>query len=288
MMKILVKITAVTLLLIGVTSAAEAADSLLSVGLGVEFTSGSYGTPTRTDAVLVPLTVAVTPGDRAAFSVEIPWVRQSNSNVVAGQFRQMLGQQSGGTMATGVMGTPSSGSGMSGSGTTSMGTRDTSKAQSGLGDITLRAGYIVGEEGEIMPQIRPRLSVKIPTADSDRGLGTGKFDEGFAVEFSKWLGNWQTFIEPGYTLQGKASGLSFKDYFSLNGGVGYQLTDDFMPALIIKSSTALVEGASGLLEARLKFIYQATTHVGIEGYAAKGMNSATADYSAGLTLFYDL
>ncbi|WP_243370393.1 transporter [Geotalea sp. SG265] len=288
MIKSILKVAAVTILAIGVTSAAEAADQLFSVGLGFEFTSGSYGTPVRTDAVLVPVTVAVTPGDRAAFSVEIPWVRQSNSNVMAGQFLQMLGQQTGMATVTGVMGTPGSGSGMTGSGTTSMTTRDTSKAQSGLGDITLRAGYIIAKEGEIMPQIRPRLSLKIPTADSDRGLGTGKFDEGFAVEFSKWFGDWQSFVEPGYTLQGKASGLSLKNYFSLNGGVGYQLTDSFMPALVIKSSTPLIEGASGLLEARLKLIYQATSQVGIEGYAAKGMNSATADYSAGLTIYYDL
>ncbi|GAB7028235.1 transporter [Geotalea toluenoxydans] len=286
--KVLLKVMVLTVVSIVGASTAEASDRLLSLGLGMEFTSGSYGSPVRTDSIVVPLTVTVTPGERAAFAVEIPWVRQSNSNVVAGQFRQMLGQQSGMAKATEAMGTPGSGSGMTGSGATAMATSDTGRAQSGLGDITLRAGYIIAKEGAILPQIRPHLSVKIPTADKDRGLGTGKFDEGVAVEFSKWFGDWQTVVEPGYTFQGKVDGLSLKNYFSLNGGLGYQVTDNFMPAFILKSSTALTEDATALLEARLKLIYQVTSKIGIDFYAAKGITSSTADYSTGFSVFYDL
>jgi hypothetical protein len=184
------------------------------------------------------------------------------------------------------MGAPGSGAGMGGSGTTT--NRDTSRAQSGLGDITLRAGYVLMAEGDAMPQIRPNLAIKAPTADKDRGLGTGKFDEGLAVEFSKWFGDWQAAIEPGYTIQGKADGLSLKNYFSCNGGIGYQLTEKLMPALIIKSSSPLVAGGTALVEGRLKLSYQATQKVGIEFYAAKGITSSTPDYSTGLTVFYDL
>lgn len=59
---------------------------------------------------------------------------------------------------------------------------------SGLGDITISAGYAALEEGSF-PRIRLEAFMKLPTADSDEGLGSGSFDWGPGISFSKWL--WQ-------------------------------------------------------------------------------------------------
>ena len=276
----------VALLLILLPVAGHAADNKsfdVSVGLGFEFTSGDYGTGTRTNSVFVPFTVAVMPTERWGLSLEIPYVYQSNTNVIAGQFRQMQGQSMAMQSITAAM----TGSGM-GSGTIrSSSNSNPSAAQSGIGDITFRTGYVLIQEGSAIPQIRPNLFVKIPTADKAKGLGTGEFDEGVAVEISKWFGDWYAFVEPGYTIQGKTSDIPLKNYLNYNVGAGYQVSDKFLPLFILKGSTAPAEGSTALLEARLKLKYQATKHTGIEGYLAKGITTSSPDYGTGLALFYD-
>ena len=103
------KIAVVVAALLITPVAGHAADKTATVGLGFEFTSGDYGTATRTNSVFVPFTVAVTPTDRWGFSLEIPYVYQSNTNVIAGQFRQMQGQTMTMQKITGVMAGPGSG-----------------------------------------------------------------------------------------------------------------------------------------------------------------------------------
>jgi hypothetical protein len=41
------------------------------------------------------------------------------------------------------------------------------------------------EERDVIPEIMPYVKIKFPTADSDRGLGTGEFDETIGVDLSK-------------------------------------------------------------------------------------------------------
>jgi hypothetical protein len=41
------------------------------------------------------------------------------------------------------------------------------------------------EEKDLIPEIAPYVKIKFPTADSDRGLGTGEFDETIGVDLSK-------------------------------------------------------------------------------------------------------
>mgnify|MGYP001222887180 CR=1 FL=1 len=257
----------------------------VSVGLGFEFTSGDYGTATTTNSVYAPLMIDVSTAGGWGVSLDIPYVYQSNTNVIAGQFHQMQGSQSGMQRTIAAMG--SGGSSRGGGSLRSASNTDPSKPQSGLGDIALRVGYVLIQETDLVPQVKPVVSVKFPTADRDRGLGTGEFDEGASVEISKWFGDWYTYLEPGYMFQGESADLPLKDYVSCSGGVGYQVTENLQSLAILKGSSALAEGSSSLLEARLKLKYQTTLHTGIEGYLAKGIASSSPDFGAGVAVFYN-
>ncbi|HEY6006855.1 MAG TPA: transporter [Geobacteraceae bacterium] len=265
----------------------QAAEPAYTTSLGFEFASGEYGTGIRTDAIFVPFTVSVKPTERLDLSLELPYVYQSSSAVVAGQFRAM--QQS--SMGTGTSAMAAamggSGSGMgSGPRTTASGAT-VDNAQNGLGDLTVKAGYVVVPEGEYLPAIRPNLAVKIPTADKNKFLGTGAFDEAIGVEFSKWFGDWLADAETGYTFQGNSSVVAVKDYFYYTLGGGYQLTERLRPSIIFKGSTPRVEGASAQLETRLQLKYQMTDHTGLDGYLAKGLTTASPDYGTGLAVYVE-
>lgn len=252
-----------------------------SVGQGIEFSSGRYGTGTRTDSIYAPFTVTASPTERLGFLLEIPFVYQSSGNLVAGIATG--GTQGGRSM---MLSLPAGMGGMTGSGGSSM-TGAGGGSASGLGDIVLKAGYILLAEEGIAPQVRPMVFVKFPTADKGRSLGTGAFDEGASVEISKWFGDWNPFAEVGYTLQGKSAQLPVRNYLTYNAGAGYQLSDRVRPILLVKGETAPVYGSGSLLEVRLKLKYQTTKQTGIDGYVAKGIATASPDFGTGISIYYD-
>jgi hypothetical protein len=252
-----------------------------SVGLGFEFNSGKYGTGIRTDSIYAPLIITASPIDRLGLSLEIPFVYQSNGNVLSSIATR--GTQGSRTMMMQAAGTD----GMTGSmSDMSSSSSNTNRSESGLGDINLKVGYVLLPENGSLPQVRPMAFVKFPSADKNRALGTGEFDEGLSVEISKWIGDWNPFAEAGYVVQGKSSQLPLRNYLAYDAGVGYQVSGNFRPILLVKGATAPADGASSLLEVRLKLKYQATNRTGIEGYLAKGITSNSPDYGVGLSAFY--
>ncbi len=265
---------------------AQADGSKYDLGLGFQFTSGKYGTGIATDAVFLPFMVEAFPTERLDFTLEIPLIYQSSSAVVAGQFRgthQAAGMGSAGSMgsATPVMAS------MFGPGPrTAASPFNVNDSQFGIGDLKLGAGYVIYTEEKYVPAIRPNFFVKIPTADKNKFLGTGAFDGGLGVELTKWFGRWITDGDIGYVFQGNSSVVSVKDYLYYDIGAGYQVSEHFRPIFMLKGSTPTVEGASALLEARLRAKYQFTQHLGIDGYISKGITTASPDYGTGLALFY--
>jgi hypothetical protein len=264
------------------STAARGDDRTISVGLGFEFASGKYGTGTRAESVYAPVTAAFYPTERLGFSLEVPYLYQSSSAVNTGVYRgatgQMMHAQQQNPSMSGSMG---NGAASSGFGTDSTGT------QYGIGDITAKAGYVLVPEGDLMPKVRPYFTVKFPTADSSRGLGTGAFDEGGTVELSKWLGDWYSFAEGGYVFQGKSSVLPVQDYFNYDAGAGCLIGERLLPMLIVKGATPPVQGSSSLLELRLKLKYQLAPGSFLEGYLSKGMTTNSPDYGSGLAVSYE-
>jgi hypothetical protein len=258
-----------------------------SIGLGFEFVSGTYGSGTRTESVYVPLTLAFYPTEHINLSLEIPYVYQSNGNVTSGVFSGTHGGKTMMLPAGSGMGSGMGSSGMGSSGIGRVTSGSSQQSQNGIGDITLKAGYVLVAEKEQVPQIRPNVLIKFPTADKERALGTGEFDEGFALEVSKWLGTWNAFAEAGYTLQGKSSQLRLRNFMTYNAGVAWQISDRFRPIVYIKGATPPADNSSSLLEVRMKLKYQATKQTGIEGYLAKGGTSSSPDYGSGFAVYYD-
>lgn len=271
----------ITMAVLFVPGLGSAGQMHYSVGLGLEFASGTYESDTRTNTVFIPLTMALYLSEGIDFFVELPFIFQNNNNIVASLGSGMHGGQS--TMGSSVA-APAGSSGMMG-GSSGMG--NGGMGQGGIGDITVKAGYVLVPEKGGRPRIRPNVFVKFPTADKNKSLGTGEYDGGLALEFSKWLDSWCTYAEAGYAIQGKSSVIALKNYLYYTIGAGYQVTEKFLPMFILKGSTAPVERIDPLLEARLKLKYQATRHTGIEGYLAKGITTSSPDYGTGLAVFYD-
>ncbi|WP_237560665.1 transporter [Geobacter anodireducens] len=252
-----------------------------AVGLGVDFATGDYGSGTSTDFIAVPLIVDLYPTERLDLELIIPWVYQTNGDNAYGTvmpYRQ--GYARGAATATGTR--FQAGAGGS-SGSTAGGSAGSA---SGLGDITLTAGYIIIPEGTVVPRVRPLIYLKFPTADENKGLGTGKFDAGGGLALDKWLGDWRPFGEAVWIVQGSSDLYATKDYLSYEAGLGRQFTPSLYAAILGRGATAPAEDSDAPFEGRLKGVY-AVGSMALEGYVAAGLSDASPDFAAGLTVFYD-
>lgn len=261
-------------------------DQSFSVSLGFEYASGTYGTGSTTRSAYMPLIVTWFPTDRIDVGVEIPFVYQNNSNVTTDLYRNSQTVAAAKTVARGGPG-GSGGSNMqqqTASGSVSSGSSDS--AVSGIGDVILSFGVIALYEDRWLPQLRPSLFVKLPTASSSDGLGTGEFDAGVGVEGSKWFGDTYLLGEIIYNYQGKAEGFGLKDYVSYTLGAGYQLTATIKPMLMLKGATAPSTYSDNLLELQERAVWALSGTTSLDLYVSQGISDSSPDYGGGIAVIY--
>ncbi|MFN2367335.1 MAG: transporter [Desulfurivibrionaceae bacterium] len=251
-----------------VAGPAFAADNAkkFAVGMGMEYATGDYGTDITTDSLRIPLTVDYFPTDRVSFELIAPYIYQDNSNTYISSGTRVPFERSGGMRRT----APS----------------DPNDSVSGIGDVTLTARYLLQKESKTLPGLRPLLYLKLPTGDEDKALGTGEFDIGGGIGIFKWIGQWYTFVEGRYIFQGSNDALGLEDFGTLEGEIGYPLTRKFFPSFSLWWASSPVDDVSSLAEARLKGTYRIDKTTAINGYLGTGLTDTSADFGAGLALFF--
>lgn len=247
-----------------------AADMPFSVSLGFDFASGDYGTSQTTDSYRVPLTIGYYPSDRLDFSLEFSYLYQSDSSTVTLGGMRFPGQNSGG----------SSGGGMGGMGGGSA--ARVTNSQSGVGDINLTAGYILVEESNSSPMLRPLFYLKVPTADEEKGLGTGAFDFGGGLSLGKGFGDWFLYAETLYIVPGETSAYQPDNYWTYQGAARYPLTQSLDVGFAVSGATAAFAGNPDALEAQLTSSYRVSQRGSIGAYLGTGLSDSSPDYTGGV------
>ncbi len=254
-----------TILLGWPLSAAAAAGTKFSVGIGLDYATGDHGTDTTTDSLSVPFVVDYYPTRDLDFELVIPYLYQSNSNTIFANGMRFSMQR------TSTHRRPSF---------------NLDKSQSGLGDITLTMGYALLPETQTRPLVRPVLYLKFPTGDEDKGLGTGEFAAGPGLGFSMWMGTGYVFGEGRYIFQVSNSDIGLKDYGTLEGEVGYLVGSNLFPSFDLWYASAPSDDSSDMVEAKLKAKYRISDDWHAEGYLLKGLTNSTADFGLGASIFY--
>ncbi len=243
----------------------------------VNYSSGSYGTDSRTNILYAPMTIrrVFEDGD---VSLTIPFVSISGTGAV-----RLVGgvptRTSGTAGSTAALAGVAAGSGK-GPGSSPL---SNSTTDSGLGDIILRGRYYLIEEGDVTPLVALTGRIKMPTADVDRGLGTGEFDEGVGVELTKSLTDrWLAYLDGGYNLIGDAPGTDFNNQWWYALGLGYDVTDDFHMSLFYEEYRALINSVNNArdLLALTNYVVNDTVH--LTGSLLVGLSNGAPNYGFGL------
>jgi hypothetical protein len=172
----------------------------LSIEFAPEIETGLYGTKFRSTFIYLPLTLGYD-FDRVSTSVTIPYISEAthgNTVIVGGRVVRVS--------KTGAKKT---------------------KRESGLGDIEADLGYtlIRQDRQRSLPSLSFDAEVKFPTADDERGLGTGSYDETFWVRSGvTFFNHLKASLGAGYGIIGQPEDLTtpkFHDTIYWTGGIGW-------------------------------------------------------------------
>lgn len=234
-----------------VVSALESAE--MRVGTGVDISRGSYGESEDTEIISIPF-LARFEQFPWTLRATVPWTQiKGPEDVIAGS-----------------------------DGPVAAGTSTQITTDSGIGDLVLAGMYSIDPWSKGAPAVDLTAKVKVPTADEEKRLGTGKTDYSLQADLTRAINAWSPFLTLGYQFMGSSDDLPLDDraYGSigvtirasskLSGGAAY----DFRQAASDRSDDSHEVGVFGTW--RVKPSWR------LSAYASVGLSDGAPDWNIGL------
>lgn len=181
------------------------------------YDTGKYGSAVRTDSVYIPFTLK-RKYDNAGFSVTVPYLRQSSTGEVTRVGGNPVRKAKGIGAAAG-------------------------SSASGPGDMLLRGSYTLELDGPRSFDLALAGKLKLPTADKNKGLGTGELDEGVGLEFAKEVTPALTLLSDAYyTIIGDPAGVNFNNELAVDAGLYCPLRKNLALTVLYETRSAIVDG----------------------------------------------
>ena len=239
----------------GITLAAE---GVLTVGAGAEYSSGKYGGTEKTQIFYLPVTAKYETGPWA-FKAVVPYIRVTGPGNVVG---------AGADRVT-LPGAPAA-----------------RRTDSGLGDVVASVFNNLVDERQARFGVDVGAKVKLGTADEAKGLGTGETDYAVQADFYMPLGALTAFGTLGYRWYGDPPGVDLKDVFYGAIGASYRVSGETSVGLAydlrprITTTGARISEATAFISQRLSREWRA------QFYSVLGFSDGSPDFGLGATLNY--
>lgn len=242
--------------------AAQAEDGF-SLGLGLDYSTGDYGTGIDTRILSVPVTATYGTGNWT-FKASLPWMRvEGDPTVLPG-----LGTVTNPTGRGRVIDT-GGGNTVTESGTAS-----------GVGDLRLAATYSIPTGASAGIDLTG--NVKIATADEDKGLGTGGNDYGVAVDLYSTVGTTTVFGGAGYTWLGDSIYIDVDSAAHANAGLAFDTRGGSRVGMVYEWREAVTSLTESRREATGFITMPAGEKNRLQLYATKGFSEGSPDWGAGV------
>jgi len=195
----------------------------VTVGIGAEYTTGTYGTSETTDTTYIPFIFKYETGPWV-LKATVPYIRISGPANVIGAGAERV------TLPGGTAGR---------------------RTESGLGDVVASAFYNLADERRAGIGLDVGVKVKLPTADEQRGLGTGELDYAVQADFFKPFGDITAFGSLGYRIYGDPPGLDLRNVAYYAIGASCRVAPDSTIGVAYDYRPRIVTGGSEISEATL-------------------------------------
>lgn len=251
----LAAIASLSLPLAARSQTAQPQPAVLKLGTGFNYSKGDYGFTQDTELWSVPLNLSYD-ADRWSLKAAFSYLTiKGPANVATGT-------------------TPAGGP-----------ARPTSETESGFGDISVSATYHANPvPGELNVDFTAR--VKLPTANEDRGLGTGETDYYVQTDLSQTFGKITTFATLGYRFMGSNAASPLKDGPFATAGAAFPATDKTIVGLAYDWQRRIIAGAEHGSNAIGFVANNPNDRWSLLAYGIAGFNDASPDFGFGGLVTY--
>lgn len=240
--------------LCGASAAVADQDPEFALSAGLEYMTGDYGTDVDIEDVYVPIT-ATLDFRRVAFRLTVPYL-----SVRAPE----------GTIIIGPGGEPIPGPGEM-------------TTNSGLGDIvgsvtvfdviySRRLGFALDLTG----------SVKFPTADETRSLGTGETDFAVRGDLLKFIDRLTLIGSAGYKFRGDPQGIDYKDVLMLSIGGSYKVSEQTKTGMFFDYRESSIAGNDSIRELSGFISRRIDTDWRFQAFLLTGFTDSGPQFGAGI------
>ncbi len=223
------------------------------ISTGFDYSSGDYGASEDTDILYIPVTGRLQKGNWTA-KLTVSYISIKGPGAVVGNGDTTNG--AGGTAVT---------------------------TESGLGDVVGSVGYTFDLTPETYLDVTGKI--KLPTADEDKGLGTGETDYTVNTEITQEIGKAHVYGSAGYKFVGTNSTLNLDDSLILGVGAGTKIGEE----TTVGASYDWRESASGgenPSEASAYLSHNITRQISAQVYGVTGFSDASPDLGGGMMIGY--
>ena len=230
----------------------------ISLSAGVSYLTGDFGADQDTDIFFAPATIEIT-GDRLRFVGTVSYIRIEGPGIVVGGAGGpiIIGRPGGGAVTT----------------------------ESGIGDVVLSAYYLIDPPSDAMPYFEIGGTIKLPTANENKGLGTGKTDFAAHLDIFKELeGGATPFATVGYRLRGDPQGLNLKNSLYASAGASFPISQMVKGGVSVEYETKSIARVDDLFEIVPFLSWQVTDSLRFDVYASAGLTDSAPDFSAGVSV----
>lgn len=228
----------------------------LTLGTGIHYSEGDYGTGTDTTIFTVPLTARYGTGPWS-LRLWVPYIEIDGATSV-----------------------------VPGVGSVRRGPVTRSRTESGLGDVVASATYAAYYDAGAQLGIDVTGKVKLGTADADRGLGTGEDDFAALVEVFKTFDRVTAFVGVGHHWLGSSAAIPLDNVLSWSLGGTYRIDDRDSAGLIYDGRERVAPGAGELSELTAFWSRRLSREWKAQVYVLKGFANGSPDWGAGLSAAY--
>jgi len=238
---------------------AEAEQGQWKYTMGIDYSSGDYGgDPVDTKITYMPFITSYRSGSWT-LKATVPWVQIEGAGTV-------IGAGDGGVVI--------------GSG------QNQSTSESGLGDIWLGASHNIDAVSEDLFYLDLAAKVKLPTADEDKGLGTGEVDYTVQADIYKPMGDRMPFATLAYKIKGDPAGIELDNVLYASLGTDFVHSELTHLGLTLDYQEAATDSADHALEAMAYINRKLDDRWSLMFYGYKGLADGSPDYGGGLQLSY--
>jgi hypothetical protein len=243
------------LLAILIILSAQCGASQLSIGTGLDYSSGKYGSASATDTWLLPLNFKYASGDYS-LKLVVPylWVR--------------------GPQTVTPEGVPIPGGGVV-------------KTTQGIGDVTASLTANAVDDRSHLLGLDLVAKIKFGTASESKALGTGKNDYALQTSFFKTIGSFDPYLDIGYRWYGDPVGIDYRNVWYGTVGSGYRFNKFWSVGADYTWRQKLTVSGDQVSEATIYANHKFTNNNKVIVYGVAGFSHASPDWGLGLTLTHN-